>query len=347
MMIRGVAVLPRSPSSPSPLPPIVFFSSSLSFPNATVTRCSLAPPDAVDASASGGGAGDDLLSARERRQLRNERRESRAGGVGWREEVEERLLHRPKNQRKKAASWTEELNLDNLARLGPQWWVVRVSRVTGHEIADRLARSLARNYPTVEFKVYYPAVREQRKLKNGSDSVKLKPLFPGCVFLNCVLNKEIHDFIREIDGIGGFVGSKVGNTKRQINKPKPVPMEEMEAIFQQAKKEQDNAVKQSKDQQEQNVLNGSVDSIKSATKTKPSDSKKGSRYSESSLVHLEDHKSLAPGSNVRILSGPFSEFTGCIKELNLGSGKVTVSLQLFGKDNYVDLAIDQIVLEAS
>ncbi|CAL9147032.1 unnamed protein product [Musa hybrid cultivar] len=347
MMIRGVAVLPRSPSSPSPLPPIVFFSSSLSFPNATVTRCSLAPPDAVDASASGGGAGDDLLSARERRQLRNERRESRAGGVGWREEVEERLLHRPKNQRKKAASWTEELNLDNLARLGPQWWVVRVSRVTGHEIADRLARSLARNYPAVEFKVYYPAVREQRKLKNGSDSVKLKPLFPGCVFLNCVLNKEIHDFIREIDGIGGFVGSKVGNTKRQINKPKPVPMEEMEAIFQQAKKEQDNAVKQSKDQQQQNVLNGSVDSIKSATKTKPSNSKKGSRYSESSLVHLEDHKSLAPGSNVRILSGPFSEFTGCIKEVNLGSGKVTVSLQLFGKDNYVDLAIDQIVLEAS
>lgn len=99
-------------------------------------------------------------------------------------------------------------------------------------------------------------------------------------------------------------------------------MEEMEAIFQQAKKEQDNAVKQSKDQQQQNVLNGSVDSIKSATKTKPSNSKKGSRYSESSLVHLEDHKSLAPGSNVRILSGPFSEFTGCIKEVNLGSGKV-------------------------
>ncbi|RWV98848.1 hypothetical protein BHE74_00042293, partial [Ensete ventricosum] len=197
--------------------------------------------------------------------------------------------------------------------------------------------------------VYYPAVREQRKLKNGSDSVKLKPLFPGCVFLNCVLNKEIHDFIREVDGIGGFVGSKVGNTKRQINKPKPVPMEEMEAIFGQAKKEQDNAVKQSKDQQEQNVLNvnGSVDSIKSATKAKPRNSKKGSKYSETSLVHLENHKSPAPGSNVRILSGPFSEFTGCIKELNLGSGKVTVSLQLFGKDSYVDLAIDQIVLEAS
>ena len=49
--------------------------------------------------------------------------------------------------------WTEELNLDNLARLGPQWWVVRFSRVRGLETADVLARSLARNFPDIEFKV--------------------------------------------------------------------------------------------------------------------------------------------------------------------------------------------------
>jgi transcription antitermination factor NusG len=63
-----------------------------------------------------------------------------------------------------------------------------------------------------DFQVYAPAIHVKRKLKNGSYSVTPKPLFRGCVFLRFVLNKEIHDFIRECDGVGGFVGSRVGNT---------------------------------------------------------------------------------------------------------------------------------------
>jgi transcription antitermination factor NusG len=63
-----------------------------------------------------------------------------------------------------------------------------------------------------EFQVYAPAIHVKRKLKNGSHSVTSKAVFRGCVFLRCVLNKEIHDFILECDGVGGFVGSKVGNT---------------------------------------------------------------------------------------------------------------------------------------
>lgn len=92
---------------------------------------------------------ENLLTAKERRQLRNERRESKTG-YNWREEVEEKLIKKRKKQYK---SWTEELNLDNLAKLGPQWWVVRVSRVNGHETAERMARSLARNFPAIDFQV--------------------------------------------------------------------------------------------------------------------------------------------------------------------------------------------------
>lgn len=60
--------------------------------------------------------------------------------------------------------------------------------------------------------VYFPCVHEKNKLKNGTIKVKPKPLFPGCVFLYCVLNKELHDYVKECDGVGGFVGSKVGST---------------------------------------------------------------------------------------------------------------------------------------
>lgn len=100
---------------------------------------------------------DGDLSARERRQLRNERRERNAGvSGGWREEVEDRLARR---QKKEYSSWKEKLNLDNLAKLGPRWWAVRVARVNGQETADRLARVLARSFPEMEFKVsYFPFV---------------------------------------------------------------------------------------------------------------------------------------------------------------------------------------------
>lgn len=64
--------------------------------------------------------------------------------------MEERLCKKPK---KEFATWTEKLNLDYLAKLGPQWWVMRVGRLRGQEIVERLARSLARNYPDLDFKV--------------------------------------------------------------------------------------------------------------------------------------------------------------------------------------------------
>nr|CAD1822118.1 unnamed protein product [Ananas comosus var. bracteatus] len=313
--LRPLSLPTRSPSSSlSPPPP-------------------LSPPlTTFSLGGGGGGGGGGELTARERRQLRHERRESRAGSANWREEVEERLLHKPK--KKPRASWTEELNLDLLARLGPRWWVVRVSRATGHETAERLARALARGFPDLEFKVYYPSVREKRKLKNGSISIKSKPLFPGCVFLHCTLNKEIHDFIRECDGIGGFIGSRVGNTKRQINKPKPVEVDEMEAVFKQAKEEQQKA-----DQAFEEEEQGEHVNIRESIKLKD---KMISRLKKETSNSGKGHKSLIPGVPVRVLSGPFTEFTGRLKELDLKNGKATVGFMLFGKESFVDLEIDQV-----
>ncbi|OVA15547.1 Transcription antitermination protein NusG [Macleaya cordata] len=300
------------------------------------------------------GVGDQLLTGRERRQLRNERRESKALVSNWREEVEERLLNN-KIPKKRYASWTEELNLDNLSLLGPQWWVVRVSRVSGQDTAESLARSLSRNFPNIDFKVYAPAVRVKRKLKNGTISVKPKPLFPGCVFLRCILNKEMHDFIRECPGVGGFVGSKVGNTKRQINRPKPVSSHDMEAIFQQAKEEQEKT-----DQAFEEDLQGgtpasegdlsaySKDVIESVTDAKLKRRlKKGSKTLGGNPSPGEDDKFLIPGSSIRVVSGPFMEFTGSLKKLDPKTGKATVGFMLFGKESLVKLDVNQIAVETS
>ncbi|PHT37973.1 hypothetical protein CQW23_21546 [Capsicum baccatum] len=284
------------------------------------------------------------LTAKERRQLRNERRESKTG-YNWREEVEERLIKKPKKEYK---SWTEELNLDNLAKLGTQWWVVRVSRVNGHETAERMARALSRNFPDIDFQVYIPSVQVKRKLKNGTLSVKPKPLFPGCVFLKCVLNKEIHDFIRECAGIGGFVGSKVGNTKRQINKPRPVDEDDLEAIFKQAKEEQEKA-DQAFEEEEQGE--GGLDSSIAPTDDKVVPKKRGRQSKKASdlltvdALRGSDDKSLIPGSTIEVVSGAFAGFSGILKKVDSKAGLATVGFSLFGKETLADIDVKEIVAE--
>ncbi|KAK8918690.1 hypothetical protein KSP39_PZI021803 [Platanthera zijinensis] len=114
-------------------------------------HCCSSSPSILSESLDAAVAGD--LSAKERRQLRNGRREKNAAVSGnWREEVEERLARRRK---KDYSNWKEKLNLDNLAKLGPQWWTVRVSRVNGQETVERLSRALARGFPDMDFKVSF------------------------------------------------------------------------------------------------------------------------------------------------------------------------------------------------
>ena len=118
---------------------------------ASKAQLTLNPRRFVSISAKTESVNEQNLSARERRQLRKVRRESKPT-YNWREEVEERLIQKPK---KRYASWTEELNLDNLALLGPQWWVLRVPSVTAQEISERLDRLLHRNFPNMDFEVIW------------------------------------------------------------------------------------------------------------------------------------------------------------------------------------------------
>ncbi|KAG2380814.1 uncharacterized protein HKW66_Vig0201860 [Vigna angularis] len=243
-----------------------------------------------------------------------------------------------------SGSWMDELNLDNLAKLGPQWWVIRVLRIRGHEIAQLLARSLALNYPDVEFKIYVPSVNEKRRLKNGSYSVKPRQLFPGCVFLRCVMNKELHDFIREYDGVGGFIGSTVGNTKRQINRPKPLSDEDVDAILRQAKEEQEKTDQAFEEEEKRaalvsgirntelepdNVLNAIVDTKSKRRHRKTSDQKSRSMISTRKLNKC-----------IRVLSASFELFRNSKLKIDVDCSKYKVICRSVKKKSFIRLDLD-------
>nr|XP_043629738.1 transcription termination/antitermination protein NusG [Erigeron canadensis]XP_043629744.1 transcription termination/antitermination protein NusG [Erigeron canadensis] len=269
--------------------------------------------------------------SKEKREMRKEKREEKMGtGYNWREHVEEKLLEKPK---KRYNSWKEELNLDLLAQLGPQWWILKVSRAKGKDTILRMTQSLHKNFPDLHFQVFAAVIDEKTKLKSGKISVKPKSLYPGCVFIKCVLNRELHNFIKEdCEGVGGFIGRMAGNTKRKINKPRPVSEEDMEAIFQEVKEKQEAADKAFEEEH-----SGDLESDKKSVSLpdKKLVSKQRSRKPSGPLL----------GSNVRIISGVFADFSGTIKKIDKKRGLATVGFTLFGKETIADLNLTEIVEE--
>lgn len=63
--------------------------------------------------------------------------------------------------------------------------------------------------------------------------------------------------------------------------------------------------------------------------------KKGAEPAVENASLQQDHKLLVPGSSVRIVSGPFMEFTGNLKKLDGKTGKAIVGFMLFGKESLV------------
>ncbi|XWS67175.1 hypothetical protein CRYUN_Cryun05aG0264600 [Craigia yunnanensis] len=180
--------------------------------------------------------------------------------------------------------------------------------------------------------MYTPAVQEKTRLKNGSISVKPKPLFPVSM-LKC---------------------SNVVCRKRLINEPRPVSVDDMEAIFRQAKEEQEKADQAFQEEQleektlmsdklniEYNLDSNGVTTFVLDSKPKPQ-----SRKCYNTVANgAKDCKLLVPDSMVRFVSGTFAEFVGSLKKLNRKTGKATVGLTLFGKESLVELDVKDIVLE--
>ena len=52
--------------------------------------------------------------------------------------------------------------------------------------------------------------------------------------------------------------------------------------------------------------------------------------------------SLEAGQAVKVVSGPLADFDGTVSEVNAESGKVKVSVTIFGRETLVELTFDQV-----
>lgn len=123
----------------------------------------------------------------------------------------------------------------------------------------------------------------------------------------------------------------------QINKPKPLPAVQMEAIFRQQKEEQEKADEAFKEeQQREETLNPEkmnlvyTDSqLTSGESTEPIIESKPKRRSRKTSRPVGDQskegdKLLRPGSTVRVVSGTFTDFAGVLEKLDRKTKRVSL-----------------------
>lgn len=122
--------------------------------------------------------------------------------------------------------------------------------------------------------------------------------------------------------------------KRQINKPRPVSVDDVEAIFEQAKEEQEKADKAFEEEQQKEetispeklIIYPHVDSKDVTISVADSKPKRRSRKASKPIADGastgEHDKLLKLGSTVQVLSGTFAEFSGNLKKLDRKNGKV-------------------------
>jgi transcription antitermination factor NusG len=60
--------------------------------------------------------------------------------------------------------------------------------------------------------ILLPSVPRRKVLKDGRYSDARQRLYPGCLLVQCVLNREVYNFIRSVPGVWDFFGTRA-NTR--------------------------------------------------------------------------------------------------------------------------------------
>ncbi|KAL8122126.1 uncharacterized protein LOC141724078 [Apium graveolens] len=80
--------------------------------------------------------------------------------------------------------------------------------------------------------------------------------------------------------------------------------------------------------------------------TSPSRNIDSNTVSEALASYLAAEKKyelLVPGTALQVISGPFTDFTGMLEEVDSETGKLKVSLSIFGKTTFVEFDVGEVI----
>jgi transcriptional antiterminator NusG len=133
-------------------------------------------------------------------------------------------------------------------KLRKAWFAV--STYTGHEnlVKDNLEKRKTSTETDFSDKVFRIIVAEQQELerddngqvkkdKQGNEKMKTVNLYPGYVFVECIMTNEVWFMIRNTPDVTGFVGSSGGGAK-----PFPIPMKQMSFVLRRAGIDDESAI---------------------------------------------------------------------------------------------------------
>lgn len=116
-----------------------------------------------------------------------------------------------------------------MAELGEKhWYVITTYSQRERKVADNLKRRIqSLNLQEYIFNVLV-VEQEVPALKNGQPTgkTKMKNLYPGNIFVECIMTDQVWYYIRNTEDVTGIAGSAGGGQK-----PTPVSQEEIEPVL--------------------------------------------------------------------------------------------------------------------
>lgn len=269
----------------------------------------------------------EQLSPKERRRLRNERRQALQEEKGnWKEEVENKL----DVKKKPPKGWEEILDINRLASKGYVWYMVSVPKKQEHVAAEQLHILFPERFPGLKYEVLAPSIPTFRKLKSGRYSDARQRLYPGCLLIKCVMNREVYNLIRSNPRIYDFFGTKAqGTSVSNMIIPAAVSMVEMDELFKRMEKAE----------AEFKVLKEEADRLADERE----------RLEKETILEAKAEGQAPPaklerGALVRINVGPFVNHTATVLDIDYDDNTVDLSVIIFGQPTNAKLRIDEVIV---
>jgi len=112
---------------------------------------------------------------------------------------------------------TDNNNFKDNNNVKGNWYVVKTYSQYEKKVKENFLQKIkSLNLENKIFQVVVP-YEEIVKIKNKKKTVIQKPFFPGYVFINMILDQETYWFVKNTQGVSGFLGGHI-----------PVPLQEEE-----------------------------------------------------------------------------------------------------------------------